>query len=62
MNFRKRTLSLTLFLLTGHFSMSAETKQMSPNQYNVIIIMADDLGYSDIGCFGGEKKHPILIN
>jgi len=27
---------------------------------NIILIMADDLGYSDIGCFGGEVQTPNL--
>lgn len=27
---------------------------------NVIVIMADDLGYSDLGCFGGEINTPNL--
>ena len=25
---------------------------------NIIIIMTDDMGYSDIGCFGGEISTP----
>src|SRR5690349_17628398 len=25
---------------------------------NIIVIMADDMGYSDIGCFGGEIATP----
>ena len=27
---------------------------------NIVLIMADDLGYSDIGCFGGEIETPNL--
>ena len=27
---------------------------------NIVLIMADDLGYSDIGCFGGEIRTPNL--
>jgi arylsulfatase A-like enzyme len=27
---------------------------------NVLIIMADDLGFSDLGCYGGEMKTPNL--
>jgi len=27
---------------------------------NIVLIMADDMGYSDIGCYGGEVKTPAL--
>jgi arylsulfatase len=27
---------------------------------NIVLIMADDMGYSDIGCYGGEIATPNL--
>ncbi len=27
---------------------------------NVVLILADDMGYSDLGCFGGEIRTPVL--
>ncbi len=32
----------------------------SPGQPNIVLIMADDMGYSDIGCYGGEIHTPNL--
>ena len=27
---------------------------------NIIVIMSDDMGYSDIGCYGSEIETPVL--
>jgi arylsulfatase len=34
--------------------------QKAPQRPNIIVILADDMGYSDIGCFGGEVHTPNL--
>src|SRR5439155_11939079 len=31
-----------------------------PQRTNVVIILADDLGFSDIGCYGGEIRTPNI--
>jgi arylsulfatase A-like enzyme len=44
-------------------TMSCGTKQLeniNHNRPNIVIIMADDLGYSDLGCYGGEIQTPNL--
>ena len=37
-----------------------ETKVPKPQQPNIVLIMADDIGISDIGCYGGEISTPNI--
>ena len=32
----------------------------APSKPNVVVILSDDMGYSDIGCYGGEIAAPNL--
>lgn len=60
-NFQLKTILFLFF--SSLFCNSCTTfkeKETVAGKPNIIVIMADDMGYSDIGCYGGEAKTPNL--
>ena len=49
-----KTIPLGLIGLTSLSSIKAEVRP------NILVILADDMGFSDIGCYGSEIKTPNL--
>lgn len=50
----KYKFTATFYFLFPMFSMQAEERP------NIILIMCDDMGYSDLGCFGSEIRTPNI--
>jgi arylsulfatase A-like enzyme len=51
-----KTFKQLLFALSLVFTLSANATK----QPNILVILADDMGYSDAGCYGGEIHTPNL--
>jgi arylsulfatase len=50
----------TILLIVCVAMVARPTYAQQAKQPNIVLIMADDLGWSDLGCYGGEIKTPIL--
>jgi arylsulfatase len=49
-----------LTLLTALLLLPLSALHAAANKPNILIILADDLGWSDLGCYGGEIRTPNL--
>ncbi len=50
-----KLVTVVLLILSWNRLLAAESSQP-----NIVVIMSDDMGYSDLGCSGGEIKTPNL--
>ena len=51
---------MRFFFAVSILALSFLTSAVADQRPNLIIIMSDDMGYSDLGCFGGEIDTPHL--
>jgi arylsulfatase A-like enzyme len=56
----RKYISLIVLALAGSFCNQPEEKEVVNAKPNILLIVADDLGFSDIGPFGGNISTPVL--
>jgi arylsulfatase A-like enzyme len=56
----RKYITLIFLAVAGTFCNQPEEKEVESAKPNILLIVADDLGYSDIGPFGGNINTPVL--
>ena len=57
---RRKQCLLLVLILTFIFSCQQKNEPVEKQKPNILFVLLDDLGYSDLGCYGGEINTPNM--
>ena len=60
MRISRATYLILLFVVSSAYCWAESQAKDNPDRPNIIVVMADDMGFSDLGCYGGEIRTPTI--